>query len=71
MNLANTALVNNASAGSPGSAANGAQIFVLKKAMNLQAEGAAVLLASVPQPPAPSSALASSGNLGTRLNTYA
>ena len=68
MNIVNSALVNNASSGSPGSVTRSAQIFVLKKAMNLQAEGAAELLASVPEPTA---TLASSGKLGTRLNTYA
>lgn len=67
MDLSNTALVNNASSSATGSVQASAQIFVLRKAMDLQAQGALELLNSVPPPPA----LASSGSLGTRLNVYA
>jgi len=67
MDLANTALVNNAGAAPMGSVQAEAQISVLKKAMHLQAQGVMELLNAVP----PNPPLASSGSLGTRLNTYA
>lgn len=44
-----------------------AQLAVFKKAMDIQANGIAELIGSVP----PSPPLASSGNLGTQLNTFA
>lgn len=43
-----------------------ASVLVLKKALDLQAAGAAQLLQALPQP-----ALAPSGTLGTLVNTYA
>lgn len=49
-----------------GSTAEAAQLLVMKKAMNLQAAGAAQLIEALPQP-----ALATSGTLGTQVNTYA
>ncbi|MCV2354859.1 putative motility protein [Paucibacter sp. B2R-40] len=67
MDLSNTALVNNAGSASPGSVQSSAQMMVLKKAINLQGQGVMDLLNSVPPQPA----LATSGNLGTRLNAYA
>lgn len=67
MDLANTALVNNAGSGSPGSVQSSAQMMVLKKAINLQAQGVMELLNTLPAQPQ----LASSGHLGTRLNAYA
>ncbi|MCV2369413.1 putative motility protein [Roseateles oligotrophus] len=67
MELANTALVNNAGSASPGSVESAAQMMVLKKAINLQTQGVMDLLGSLPPQPA----LASSGHLGTQLNTYA
>ncbi|MDC8771054.1 putative motility protein [Roseateles albus] len=70
MDLANTALVNNAGSASPGSVQGSAQMMVLKKAINLQAQGVMDLLGSLPPTPA-QPALATSGSLGTRLNTYA
>lgn len=42
-------------------------ISVMKKAAHLQADAVATLLGGLPQAPA----LATSGSLGTRLNTYA
>ena len=42
------------------------QITVLKKALDAQASAAATLLQALPQP-----ALASSGSLGTQVNTFA
>lgn len=44
------------------------QMIVLKKAQDLQAQGAIQLLQSTANGPQP---LASSGSLGTKLNTYA
>lgn len=58
--------VNNASSATPGTASSVAAMTVLKKAMNLDAANAAALIQALPQP-----ALATSGNLGTKLNTYA
>jgi hypothetical protein len=43
------------------------QIAVFKKSMDIAESSIAQLIQSVPQPPA----LASSGNLGTKLNVYA
>lgn len=45
-------------------------VRVLKKALDTQAAAAATLLQAVPQPPAQPS-LATSGSLGTQVNTYA
>lgn len=67
MDLSNTALVNNAGNSNAGTVQAAAQLMVLRKAMDIQSQGALELLNSVP--PAP--ALASSGSLGTRLNVYA
>ncbi len=41
-------------------------ITVLKKALDIQATAAATLLQALPQPP-----LATSGTLGTQINTFA
>ena len=43
------------------------QIAVFKKSMDIEAASVVQLIQSIPQPPA----LATSGNLGTRLNVYA
>ena len=43
-----------------------AGVSVMKKSSHLQAEAVATLLQALPQP-----ALATSGTLGTQLNTYA
>lgn len=43
------------------------QIAVFKKSMDIEAASVAQLIQSIPQPPA----LATSGNLGTRLNVFA
>jgi hypothetical protein len=56
----------NSSAPTPqtqGEVAQAAQVLVLKKAMDVQASGVATLLQALP--------LATSGNLGTRVNTLA
>ncbi|EER61398.1 conserved hypothetical protein [Acidovorax delafieldii 2AN] len=46
--------------------ADAVQVTVLKKALDTQASAAATLLQALPQPP-----LATSGTLGTQLNTFA
>lgn len=61
------AAVSNASNGTPGTVGNAAGLLVLRKALDAQAAGAAALLAALPQPPA----LATEGNLGRNVNTYA
>lgn len=70
MNITNTpsvaAAVSNASSSTPGTVGNAASLLVLRKAMDVQESGAAALLAALPQP-----ALATEGNLGRNLNTYA
>ncbi|MEK9815994.1 MAG: YjfB family protein [Limnobacter sp.] len=43
------------------------QIAVFKKTMDIAESSVAQLIQSIPQPPA----LATSGNLGTKLNVYA
>lgn len=66
MDSVNSAMVMNASAAEMGSVEGAASLMVLKKAMNQQESAAAELIAALPQPP-----LATSGSLGTRVNTYA
>ena len=56
-----------AASGTPGAA----QILVLRKALQLEQQGALALLNALPQPPQVQTALATSGNLGTQLNTFA
>ncbi|MDD2846224.1 MAG: putative motility protein [Rhodoferax sp.] len=46
--------------------ADAVQVAVLKKALNIQAASAATLLQALPQP-----ALATSGTVGTQVNTFA
>lgn len=58
--------VSGASSSTPGSVQGAASVLVLKKALDMQAASATRLIESLPQP-----ALASSGTLGTKLNTYA
>lgn len=71
MNIANsasvTAVVNSASNGEPGTAQAATSMLVLKRALQTQAEGAAALLNALPQQPA----LATQGNLGRHVNTFA
>jgi hypothetical protein len=50
-----------------GSPAEEAQVLMLKKAMDVQASSASALIQALPQP----AALATSGSLGRRVNTYA
>ncbi|MBB2487436.1 putative motility protein [Mitsuaria sp. WAJ17] len=60
-------VVNDASSSMPGTVGNAASLLVLRKAIDAQAAGAAALLAALPQAPA----LATEGQLGRQLNTYA
>ena len=64
-----SAIVNTATAMSNQETAQAVQVSVLKKSMNAQAAAVSTLLEGVQPPAAP--ALASSGTLGTQLNTYA
>jgi Putative motility protein len=66
MNLTSTTGAPATTTAAAGSTAESAQIAVMKKARDLQSANAATLLQSLPQP-----ALASSGTLGTNVNTYA
>ena len=55
-----------ASASDPSTVQGAASVAVLKKAMDLQASSAAQLIQALPQP-----ALANSGSVGTKVNTFA
>jgi len=63
MDISPTALVNASTQMQQSQVAQAAQILVLKKAMDIQATGAVALLQALP--------LATSGNLGTQINTVA
>lgn len=64
--ISNNTVVGNASNAALGTAQGSASISMLRKSMDLQESTAAQLLQALPQP-----ALATSGSLGTQLNTYA
>ena len=66
MSSVSAAVVNNASSAGTGTVQSVAAISVMKKAMDAQESTANQLIQSLPQP-----ALASSGPVGTKLNTYA
>jgi len=63
MDISPTALVNASTQMQQSQVAQAAQILVLKKAMDIQATGEMALLQAIP--------LATSGNLGTHVNTMA
>ena len=63
MDVSPAALVNAATQMQQSQVAQAAQVLVLKKAMDIQATGALALLQALP--------LATSGNLGTQVNTMA
>ena len=63
MDVSATALVNASMQMQQSQVAQTAQVLVLKKAMDIQADGALALLQALP--------LATSGNLGTQVNTMA
>ena len=63
MDISPAAMVNAATQMQQSQVAQTAQVLVLKKAMEIQANGALALLQALP--------LATSGNLGTQVNTMA
>jgi hypothetical protein len=63
MDVSPTALINAATQMQQSQVTQTAQVLVLKKAMDIQATGALALLQALP--------LATSGNLGTQVNTRA
>jgi len=63
MDISPTALVNASTQMQQSQVAQTAQVLVLKKAMDIQTTGAMALLQALP--------LATSGNLGTQVNTMA
>jgi hypothetical protein len=63
MDISPAALVNAATQMQQSQVTQAAQVLVLKKAMDIQATGALALLQALP--------LATSGNLGTQVNTMA
>jgi len=71
MNIANSPSVNaavaSASSGDVGTVQGAAGILVLRKALDTQAAGAMALLNALPQQPA----LATQGNVGRNVDTYA
>lgn len=71
MNIANStgvnAAVTSASNGIPGTVQGAASTLVLRKALDIQAAGAVELLNALPQQPA----LATQGNIGRNINTFA
>jgi hypothetical protein len=60
------ALVNAASAATPGSVQGSAALSILKKSMDAEKNAAAQLIAALPQPPQ-----ATSGSLGALVDVYA
>jgi Putative motility protein len=66
MSSISSAPVNQASNALPGSVGAAVAMRTLKKALDLEAAGAAALIQALPQP-----ALATSGSVGTKVNTYA
>lgn len=67
MNIANSSGVSAATSAAQAKGAGAVQIKVLNKALDAQALSAATLIQSLPQQPK----LATSGSVGTQLNTYA
>ena len=66
MDSVNSAIVNNASSADLSTIQGTASVLVMKKALDAQTAGAAQLIAALPQP-----ALATSGTVGTKVNTFA
>jgi Putative motility protein len=64
--VSSTVAADAASKASPGTVQASAAISMLKKSLDLQESEAAQLLQALPQP-----SLATSGSLGTQLDTYA
>ncbi|MBL0090638.1 MAG: putative motility protein [Ideonella sp.] len=66
MDPVSSATISNASSADPGTVQGAAAMSVLKQALNLQAASALQLIQALPQ-----AQLATSGQLGTRLDAYA
>ena len=64
-------IVSTATAQASQSTSDAINIRVLKKAIDIQSDTAMALLNALSQPPQVQTALATSGNLGTQLNTFA
>lgn len=60
------AAVSHAYSGTPGTVGHAASLLMLRKAMDIQEAGAVAMIAALPQP-----SLATEGNLGRNINTYA
>lgn len=67
MNISSTPAVQAATSAAASATSDAVNVLVLKKALDTQAVAAATLLQALPQPPA----LATSGAVGTRVNTFA
>ena len=67
MNISNTPAAQAATSAASATTSDAINILVLKKALNIQAAAAATLLQALPQPPL----LASTGSVGTRIDTFA
>lgn len=66
MNISSTSSVQAATSAASSDTADSVNILVLKKALNMQAATATILLQALPQPP-----LATEGTMGTQINTFA
>ena len=69
MDAVNNATVSNASNADASTVQGQASIQMLKKSMDLQAQAAAQLISALPQQQQPP--LATSGSVGTKVNTFA
>ncbi len=67
MNIANTPSVQAAASATQDANADMVNLMVLRKALDMQAVSALTMLQALPQ----ATALATGGNLGTKLNTFA
>lgn len=67
MDIANSTSVSAVSSQAQGETADAVNLLVLRKALDIQAEGAMALLNALPPPPA----LATEGALGRHLDVYA
>ena len=67
MDAVNNATVSNASNADASTAQGQAHLMMLKKALEVQSTTAAQLIEALPKPPS----LASSGSVGTKVNTFA
>ena len=66
MNISNTPAVQSATSAATAPSSDVVNLIVLKKALDAQTAGALSLIQALPQPP-----LASTGPVGTKVNTFA